>query len=332
MRESPRHRRVGLHRLARRRPLLVTRATNRASSTSSRSPAMLDGEVDSVVGDILDAGGAARRRCAAATRSCISPRWPTSTRSRATRARRPRQRARHARDARSGAREGIARFVYASTIWVYGNAPGGEPLDEDALLVLPDSLLHGDQARRRDVLPLVRGDVRASSRRSCASGSRTGPRARATVVAALRRARARGRAAEHQRRRQPGAPVRVRRGSRRGHRGRARPAARRAATYNLVGDETRERARDRGHRAGAHRRRLDRARAGPARPTSAASQISGAARPGRARLAAEDDVRRRRRALHRLLAGDERLAESPRPPSSIAGSAATVLRQEPGAL
>ena len=35
-------------------------------------------------------------------------------------------------------REGIRHFVYGSTIWVYGNAPGAEALDEDALLVPPD--------------------------------------------------------------------------------------------------------------------------------------------------------------------------------------------------
>jgi UDP-glucose 4-epimerase len=36
--------------------------------------------------------------------------------------------------------EGVERFVYASTIWVYGNAPGPEPHDEDTPLVLPPHL------------------------------------------------------------------------------------------------------------------------------------------------------------------------------------------------
>ncbi len=36
--------------------------------------------------------------------------------------------------------EGVSRFVYASTIWVYGNAPGPEPHDEDTPLVLPPHL------------------------------------------------------------------------------------------------------------------------------------------------------------------------------------------------
>ena len=34
--------------------------------------------------------------------------------------------------------EGIKHFVYGSTIWVYGNAPGSAPLDEDTLLASPD--------------------------------------------------------------------------------------------------------------------------------------------------------------------------------------------------
>jgi UDP-glucose 4-epimerase len=36
--------------------------------------------------------------------------------------------------------EGISSFLYASTIWVYGNAPGPEPHDEDTPLVLPPHL------------------------------------------------------------------------------------------------------------------------------------------------------------------------------------------------
>ena len=36
--------------------------------------------------------------------------------------------------------EGISRLLYASTIWVYGNAPGPQPHDEDTPLVLPPHL------------------------------------------------------------------------------------------------------------------------------------------------------------------------------------------------
>jgi UDP-glucose 4-epimerase len=36
--------------------------------------------------------------------------------------------------------EGVSRVIYASTIWVYGNAPGPEPHDEDTPLVLPPHL------------------------------------------------------------------------------------------------------------------------------------------------------------------------------------------------
>jgi len=36
--------------------------------------------------------------------------------------------------------EGVSRFLYASTIWVYGNAPGPQPHDEDTAVVLPPHL------------------------------------------------------------------------------------------------------------------------------------------------------------------------------------------------
>jgi UDP-glucose 4-epimerase len=40
-----------------------------------------------------------------------------------------------------GAREaGLERFLYASTVWVYGNAPGPVPHDEDTPLILPPHL------------------------------------------------------------------------------------------------------------------------------------------------------------------------------------------------
>jgi UDP-glucose 4-epimerase len=35
---------------------------------------------------------------------------------------------------------GVARFCYASTVWVYGNAPGPQPYDEDTPLALPPHL------------------------------------------------------------------------------------------------------------------------------------------------------------------------------------------------
>ena len=42
--------------------------------------------------------------------------------------------------ARGSARGELRRFLYASTVWVYGNAPGPEPHDEDTPLVLPPHL------------------------------------------------------------------------------------------------------------------------------------------------------------------------------------------------
>ena len=77
-------------------------------------------------------------RSRAATRSSISQRSQTSTRSRrippwptgSTSAAR--------RSLLDGARElEIGRFVYASTIWVYGDAAGPEAVDEDTPLGLP---------------------------------------------------------------------------------------------------------------------------------------------------------------------------------------------------
>ena len=44
------------------------------------------------------------------------------------------------RSSRRRARSSVERFLYASTVWVYGNAPGPEPHDEDTPLVLPPHL------------------------------------------------------------------------------------------------------------------------------------------------------------------------------------------------
>ena len=73
-----------------------------------------------------------------------------------------------------GARElEIGRFVYASTIWVYGDAAGPEAVDEDTPLGLPEALLHRHEDRRRDVHRRPTPSCTASSTRSSASASRT---------------------------------------------------------------------------------------------------------------------------------------------------------------
>ena len=64
------------------------------------------------------------------------------------------------------------RVIYASTIWVYSDVVADE-VDEDTAARAAQPPLHGDEARRRDVLPLLRGALRRRSRRSCASASPT---------------------------------------------------------------------------------------------------------------------------------------------------------------
>ena len=70
------------------------------------------------------------------------------------------------------ARRTGARVVYASTIWVYSDVVDAD-VDEDSAARAAVAHLHGDEARRRDVLPLLRSGCTGSRRRSCASGSPT---------------------------------------------------------------------------------------------------------------------------------------------------------------
>ena len=85
----------------------------------------------------------------------------------------------------------IGRFLYASTVWVYGNAPGPEPHDEDTPLVLPPHLytatkLAGEMyCRSYETLYGLPGTI-------LRFGIPYGPRARpaAVVPAFIKRARA----------------------------------------------------------------------------------------------------------------------------------------------
>ena len=239
---------------------------------------------------------------------------------------------RHARScSRPPATSRSGHVVYGSTIWVYGNAPrrAGARRGRPARHAGP--LLHGDEAGRGDVLPLLRGGCSASRRRSCVSASRTG-RVRARPRWSRRSSRALARRADqHQRRRQPGAPVRVRRGSRRRHR---RGALRRGARPDLQPRRRRD-----GERAG------DRGRS--CRRWSAMSTIVHV--PGRQADLAQVRISRRAgatpssagvrprasptesRATSQWLAGTNG-SPSASTRSMINGSAATVLRQESGAL
>ena len=56
--------------------------------------------------------------------------------------------------------EEIARVVYGSTVWVYGNSPVEGTLDEDSADRPAFAPLHGDEDRRRDVLQVVQRAVR----------------------------------------------------------------------------------------------------------------------------------------------------------------------------
>ena len=158
--------------------------------------------------------------------------------------------------------EGVSRFVYASTIWVYGNAPGPEPHDEDTALVLPPHLytatkLAGEMyCRSFETLYGVSTTISAS-------GSRTGP-----APALLRSCR------RSSPRRSRGTPLTIAgdggatrqfvyvedlaegvvAGARARGRGPRLQPGRRGA---------RQRARDRRDGPGDRRRRADRARAGP---------------------------------------------------------------------
>ena len=101
------------------------------------SPHHREGDVDTVLGDLCDRErprGARRLRRDRASRRARGRR-PGHEGSRTCR---PRERPRHARRCSRLARElEIGRFVYASTIWVYGDAAGPEAVDEDSPLGLP---------------------------------------------------------------------------------------------------------------------------------------------------------------------------------------------------
>ena len=91
-----------------------------------------------------------RRRCATATRSSTSPRSPTSATSSPTPPGRGGQHARHPQRARGRARAKVGRVVYGSTTWVYSDSEQSGRRGDAAPGAAPP--LHGDQARRRDLL------------------------------------------------------------------------------------------------------------------------------------------------------------------------------------
>ena len=227
----------------------------------------------------------------------------------------------------------IDRVVYGSTIWVYGNAPAEATLDEDAPLAPADAPLHGDEDRRRDVLPLVRRSCTALEHTILRFGIPYGPRAR--PPRSCRRS-SRGRS--------DGKPLTIAGDGRQTRQfvyvedladGRRRGARARRGEPRLQPRRRREdeRAADRATRcASSSRDGADRARPGAAR-----RRAHRAASPARARRASSagapttpfaDGVRR----YVDWLTRDERLAASRTTAASTDGSAAAVLRQEPAEL
>ena len=87
------------------------------------------------------------------------------------------------------ARHAGARVVYASTVWVYGNSPASEPLDEHAALALPTHLYTATK---------IAGEMYCRSYEKLYGGAHTilrfgipyGPRSRAAAVVAAFVARA----------------------------------------------------------------------------------------------------------------------------------------------
>ena len=180
------------------------------------------------------------RRCAAATRSSTSPPPPTSTRSRSDPAEAEAASTRAARSTCSRPRAARASRASStpSTIWVYCDADAARSTRTRARAARPP--LHGDQARRRDVLPLLR-ELYGLECTILRFGIPYGPRARpAAVIPIFVRKALAGEPLTIAGERPAVAPLRLRRGPRRGRRARRSAPQAAGRTYNLVGDEERD--------------------------------------------------------------------------------------------
>jgi len=85
--------------------------------------------------------------------------------------------------------EEIERVVYASTVWVYGNSPRTEPLDEDALLPLPSHLYTATKLAG-EMYCRAYGELYGLAHTILRFGIPHGPRSRPTAVVAAFVARA----------------------------------------------------------------------------------------------------------------------------------------------
>lgn len=86
--------------------------------------------------------------------------------------------------------EGVARFVYASTVWVYGNAVNGTPVTEESPLVLPTHLYTATKLAG-EMYTRSYGELYGVPHTILRFGIPYGPRARAAAVLAAFVARAR---------------------------------------------------------------------------------------------------------------------------------------------
>ena len=311
--------------------LLARGPRRRGSSTSSRR--RTNGDVETVLGDLLRRDAVARGARRAATPSSTSPRSPTSTRSRRTRRRTDQVNARGTQVLLEAARAGRRRAASSTPARSGSTATRRGP-----------SGRRGHAARRcRSTSTRRRRSPARCTRASYGElydleytilrfGIPYGPRARPTaVVAGIHREGARRAAADDRRRRHAVAALRLRRGPRRRASSRRSHPAAANRVYNLVGREnTSVRAIARTVRdvVGDVPIVHVEGRAGDLR----GGNISGDARRERARLGADDDVRRRRAPLRRVGDRRRRARRARRPRRARDGSAAAVLRQESAEL
>ncbi|MEJ7716061.1 MAG: NAD(P)-dependent oxidoreductase [Thermoleophilaceae bacterium] len=178
------------------------------------SPHHAPGEVETVIGDVLDVDALERgmRGCDAVAHLAAAADVDEVTKNPA---RSEELNARGTLNVLEAARaSGVGRVLYASTIWVYGASEGDEAIDEDAALGSPDHLYTATKLAGemycRSYAALY--DLDCTILRF---GIPYGPRARpAAVVPGLRRSRAGRGGADHRRHRRAVPPVRLRRGSR----------------------------------------------------------------------------------------------------------------------
>ena len=156
----------------------------------------------------------------------------------------------------------VDRVVYGSTTWVYSDCVE-QDVDEETPIPAPAPPLHGDQARRRDLLRRLRRALRPRVHDSALRHPLRPPRPRRRRGRQVHRPRLRRQGADDRRRRQPDPQLHLRRGPRRRHRRRAQAGGGRPHLQPL-----RRRGRDdpRNRRAGAgkHRRLRDRPHAAAA--------------------------------------------------------------------